>query len=278
MTKRTAASITRDVTELRAHLPKNVWVTAISPQMNRTEIDDKASDDFPDFPPIYMSAEKPYIKSHREKLGFPLYYNGGKSWDLFASNLKIIIEKGLKYDPNIAEKIYLSNIVLARVPPDYVKDDKFAHTPSDLDDSLYDDVPLTFLYFLGTDKFIHADLGKLSPNRCSKTADLVRVEITKTKRARGDLLKRPDVRCWITKDIHIIEGKELRNPTPEFIKSLMPELWRSDLVRIRECKGEYKMPTTFITEECKQFSIHNEIHGEYTEDEKDTLKSMKNND
>lgn len=256
MARTTATSIIRDILEIKQRLPSNVWIVALNIRMNRTEIDDKPYEIMGDFPMIHMSAEKPYIKSHNEKFTFPLYYNGGRTWNKFTNNLEEIIQWGIKYDPNIAERIYLNNVVLAQIPSDYVPDDIESSTPLDNDNPIYDGVPLSFFYFVGTDKFLHADLGNLSPNTCTKTADLVKVELTKTKRARGNLIKRRDVRCWLTTKIHVVEGTQLRNPTPEYIKSLMPDLWNVGLIQIRECTGEYKMPTTFIAEACKRFAIH----------------------
>jgi len=258
MARSTSASIIRDVFEVKRRCPKNAWIVALEIQMSRTEMDDKPYELMGDFPMVFMSAEKPYIKRHLEKFTFPLYYNGGRTWNQFTENLNSIVDWGLGYDPNIVNKIYLSNVILAQLPIDYVPEDAEHSTPLDNDNPIYDGVPLSFLHFYGTDKFLHADLGKLSPNTCTKTADLVKVEVTKTKRSKGDLIKRRDVRCWITKNMHVIEGKQLRNPTPEYIKSLMPSLWDANLIQIRECTGEYKMPSTFIADTCKRLNIHGE--------------------
>jgi len=48
----------------------------------------------------------------------------------------------------------------------------------------------------------------------------------------------------------------LNNPTPEYIKALMPALWSIGLIQIRECTGGYKESTTFISETCKRLSVH----------------------
>jgi len=258
MARTTAASVIRDILEVKQRLPSNVWIVALNVRMNRTEIDDKPFELMGDFPMVYMSAEKPYIKSHTEKFTFPLYYNGGRNWNNFTGNLEEIIKWGLKYDPNIGEKIYLNNVVLAQIPSDYVSEDIDSSTPLDNDNQIYDGIPLSFFYFMGTDKFVNVDLGKLSPNTCTKTADLVRIELTKTKRAKGNLIKRRDVRCWITKKMPVIEGKQLRNPTPEYIKSLMPDLWNANLIQIRECTGEYAMPSTFNAESCRRMGVHSD--------------------
>lgn len=258
MTRTTAASVIRDILEIRNRLPSNVWIVALNVRMNRTEMDDEPYVLMGDFPMVHMSAAKPYIKSHNEKFTFPLYYNGGRTWNKFIGNLEDIIKWGLKYDPNIGEKIYLNDVVLAQIPSSYVTEDIDSSTPLDNDNPIYDDVPLSFFYFMGTDKFIHADLGKLSPGTCTKTADLVKIELTKTKRAKGNLIKRRDVRCWITKKLVTIEGKQLRNPTPEYIKSLMPDLWNADLIQIRECTGGYQPPSTFIAETCKRMGVHSD--------------------
>ena len=252
----TAVSIVRNIFEVKNRLPANAWIVACEIGMNRTYIDDKPFELMGNFPMVFMSAEKPYIKSHIEKFTFPLYYNGGKTWKQFVSNLQNITQWGIKHDPNITEKLYLSDIVIAQIPIDYIVEDIDTSTPLDEDNKIYDGIPLSFFYFCGTDKFLHADLGDLSPNTCTKTADLVKVELTKTKRSKGNLMKRRDVRCWLTKNIHTIEGKKLRNPTPEFIRSLMPSLWNTGLIEIRECSGAYKEPTTFIAETCRRLNIH----------------------
>jgi len=256
MTRTTAASISRNLIEVKQKLPKNTWIVACEIGLNRTSIDDKPYEPLGDFPMVYMSAEKPYIKPHIEKFTFPLYYNGGRTWNQFTDNLQNIVKWGLQYDPNTADKMYLSNVVIAQIPDDYVRENIEYSTPLDNDNKIYDEIPLSFLYFSGTDKFLNTDLGSLSPNSCTKTADLIRIELTKTKRTRGDLIKRKDVRCWHTKDIHVIEGKQLNNPTPEYIKALMPSLWSVGLIQIRECTGGYKESTTFISETCKRLSIH----------------------
>jgi hypothetical protein len=256
MTRTTAASISRNILEVKQKLPNNAWIVACEIELNRTTMDDRPYEIMGDFPMVFMSEPKPYIKPHVEKFTFPLYYNGGKTWPQFAGNLQSIVEWGIKYDPKIADKMYLSNVVLAQIPIDYVTKEMDSSTPLDDDNKLYDGIPLSFFYFCGTDKYLNTDLGCLSPGSCTKTADLVKVELTKTKRARGDLIKRKDVRCWLTKDIHVIDGKQLRNPTPDYIKSLMPSLWNTGLIQIRECNGSYKESTTFLSETCKRLSVH----------------------
>ena len=263
------------ISDLSKNLPRNVYPHSVGIQYTRRWSSDKPIDQ-PDITifKIYKTKENLYIPHQPILFNHPLFFNNTNlnasgercySWGDFVEQLKIFKELAFTTDPYAEERLYIGEMILLEIPADYTTDEnKWKHTPLDSDDALYDDVPIMFHYFLKSYKVLGADLGDILPGGCTKPADLVQIDLTKTKRTKGDLIKNKGViRCYHhdKKNVHVIKEKEiLQNASMEWAEATFPGLFESGMVSIRECEGDCEMKKRFRARACNRLRYN--VYGE----------------
>ena len=246
------------------HLPNNIYVHSVSISYCRSHAKDMPLDAegaINTFK-IMQSANTLYIPHQPIEFSTPIFMNNNKpiEWNDFASDIKSFYDIAFEYDPNAENRTYIGDIVLLEIPKDYIGANKWKHTPLDENDPLYDGIWCKFGYFLKSYKILNADLGDMLPGQCTKPANLARIDLVKTKRAKGNFRGSGGIiRCyhWNNGKIHTIDEKKiLKNTSEEWIKANFPTLYGAGVLNIRQCEGNWEVTKKFRATACNRLGAN----------------------
>jgi hypothetical protein len=252
------------ISDLNRLLPINIYVHSISIAYCRSHARDKIFDTEGQIRTfkINVSAETLYVPKQTIEFSSPIYMDNRKpiQWTDFSDDLQTFYDIAFQYDPNAENRTYIGDIVLLEIPEDYIGKDKWKHTPLDEDDPLYDGVLCKYGYFLKEYKILNADLGNMLPGQCTKPADLNRIDIVKTKRANGNLIKnRGIIRCyhWNNGSIYSIKEDDiLKNTSTEWVRANFPTMCDADILNIRKCEGNWEVTKRFRATSCERLGAN----------------------
>jgi len=212
---------------------------------------------------VMQSAKTLYIPHQTIEFSSPIFMNNNKpiQWNDFVDDVKLFYDIAFQYDPNAENRTYIGDMVLLEIPDDYIRDNKWKHNPLIEDDPLYDGIWCKFGYFLKEYKLLGAkNLGNMLPGQCTKPADLVKIELVKTKRARGNFAKNGGIiRCyeWNNGKKYSIEEKEiLKNTSIEWIKANFPTIYDAGILNIRQCEGNWEATKRFRAKTCRRLGAN----------------------
>ena len=252
------------ISDLNRLLPNNLYVHSVSIAYCRTHERDMPLDTEGKINTfrVMQSAKTLYIPLQQIEFSSPIFMNNKKpaQWNDFIDDTKMFYNIAFQYDPNAENRTYIGDLVLLEIPDDYIGENKWKHTPLDEDDPLYDGVICKFGYFLKGYKILNADLGDMLPGQCTKPADLARIDIVKTKRARGNFRKNGGVvRCfhWNNGKIHTINEQDiLKNTSVEWIKANFPTIYDAGILNIRQCEGNWEVTKRFRASVCNRLGAN----------------------
>lgn len=264
MTKHSVPSLSSlKISDLSKLLPNNVYVHSVSICYTRTHSRDMPLDTNGDITTfrIMKSGETLYIPHQTIEFSSPIFMDNRKpiEWIDFVNDVQAFYDTAFDYDPNAENRTYIGDIVLLEIPSDYIGENKWKHSPMDEDDSLYDGIWCKFGYFLKNYKILGADLGDMLPGQCTKPADLIRVDLVKTKRARNFEKPGQVIRCyhWNNGTIHTINEKEIiKNISPEWLRANFPTIYDTGILNIRQCEGNWEITKRFRATACSRLGAN----------------------
>jgi hypothetical protein len=250
------------ISDLNRLLPENVYVQSIEISYIRTH----ERDEYLDLPintfKVRQCAKTVYIPRQTIEFSTPLFTNTSRpvQWQDFSDDMQMFFELAFQYDPNVEQRTYVGDVALLEIPHDYISGNKWDHSPLNEEDPLYDGVWCKFGYFLRTHRLLGGKgLGDMLAG-CIIPADLSMIELVKTKRANGNLIRNGGIiRCFHDnkKMKHVIDEKEIsKNTSEEWVQATFPTLYNKNILSIRECEGSWEINKSFRAEACNKLSAN----------------------
>lgn len=247
--------------EINKIIPVNCYMQGLSIGYGRKREFDKQweSKRFSLFKPMVCEPNL-YINYTTINLASPIKYEPEHPVKLeeLVEQIEYFCERAREHDPLVEQRMVIGDAEILEIPEDFIGEDKWKHGREN--DKLLDGVFGFIGYFKKQMKVLGLKDGPINiitPGHTLMPADLVKVEMIKTKPARGNLLKKPELNRYDV--VKIFEAEEInKNTNIEWIGEMFPKLLASKILTIRIMEGRKDLgPMRFIAESCELSDIDN---------------------